>query len=108
MWKQALELLLNYDWPGNVRELENVLQAGIALAPDELITQEDLRLHTANTEVPTTDVTMSLEELEQRHIERVLQAVNGNRAAAARVLGIDRSTLYRKMGRIASSVAIRD
>jgi DNA-binding protein Fis len=51
---------------------------------------------------------MSLEELEQLHIERVLQAVDGNRTTAARVLGIDRSTLYRKMQRIAPSDAKRD
>ncbi len=99
----ALAALISFPFPGNVRELENVLQAAIALAPDELITEDDLRLHTATAEVPTTDVTMSLEELEHRHILRVLQAFNGNRAAAARALGIDRSTLYRKMSRIATN-----
>ncbi len=104
----ALAALMSFPFPGNVRELENVLQAAIALAPEELITEADLRLHADNTAAPTTDVTMSLDELEQRHIEQVLRAVNGNRTAAARVLGIDRSTLYRKMQRIAPSGAFRD
>ena len=104
----AVETLMSLPFPGNVRELENVLQAAIALAPGEIITKDDLRLHTDDTDAPTTDVTMSLEELERLHIERVLKAVNGNRTAAARVLGIDRSTLYRKMQYSASSDAIRD
>jgi len=104
----ALAALMSFPFPGNVRELENVLQAAIALAPGELITEDDLQFHTDGAAVPTTDVTMSLEELEQLHIERVLQAVDGNRTTAARVLGIDRSTLYRKMQRIAPSDAKRD
>ena len=104
----ALAALMSVSVPGNVRELENTLQAAIALAPDELITEADLRLHADTTAAPTTDVTMSLDELEKSHIERVLQAVSGNRTAAARVLGIDRSTLYRKMQRIAPSGALRD
>jgi two-component system response regulator HydG len=99
---------MSFPFPGNVRELENALQAAIALAPNELITEDDLRLHADDNTAPTTDVTMSLDELEQRHIERVLRAVNGNRTAAARVLGIDRSTLYRRMQRIASDDAFRD
>ncbi len=104
----ALATLMSFPFPGNVRELENVLQAAIALAPGEFITKDDLRLHTIGVDVPTTDVTMSLEELERLHIERVLSAVNGNRTAAARVLGIDRSTLYRKTQNFAPVDAKRD
>ena len=104
----ALTTLMSFSFPGNVRELENVLQAAIALAPGEFITKDDLRLHTIGADVPTTDVTMSLEELERLHIERVLHAVNGNRTAAARVLGIDRSTLYRKTHHNAPTDAKRD
>lgn len=104
----ALSALMSFGFPGNVRELENVLQAAIALAPGELITEDDLRLQTESPDTQATDVTLSLDELESLHIERVLQAVGGNRTAAARVLGIDRSTLYRKMQRIASTDAIRD
>jgi len=93
----ALAALMSFPFPGNVRELENVLQAAIALAPGESITEDDLQLHTDNARTPTTTATMSLDELEKLHIERVLKSVDGNRTAAARVLGIDRSTLYRKM-----------
>ena len=105
--RAALDALLTHSFPGNVRELENVLQAAIALAPGDLITEDDLRFHTDPAAAPTTDTGLSLEELERRHIERVLQAVAGNRNAAARVLGIDRSTLYRKMQRFATQDAKR-
>lgn len=104
----ALAALMTFGFPGNIRELENVLQAAIALAPGEIITEDDLRLHTSEIGGPTTDVNMSLDELERLHIERVLEAVDGNRAAAARILGIDRSTLYRKMQRNATDDALRD
>jgi Nif-specific regulatory protein len=104
----ALAALMSFSFPGNVRELENVIQAAIALAPGEFITKDDLRLHTDGADAPATDVTMTLDELEQLHIERVLQAVSGNRTAAARVLGIDRSTLYRKMQQNAPVDAKRD
>ena len=104
----ALAALMSFPFPGNVRELENVLQAAIALAPGESITEDDLRLHTDNASTPTTAATMSLDELEKLHIERVLKSVDGNRTAAARVLGIDRSTLYRKMRQNASNDAMCD
>jgi transcriptional regulator with PAS, ATPase and Fis domain len=105
---EALAALMSFPFPGNVRELENVLQAAIALAPGEHITEDDLRLHTESEPAPTTDVTMSLDELERLHIQRVLHTVGGNRTVAAQILGIDRSTLYRKMRRIAPNDAIRD
>ncbi|MEE4272674.1 MAG: sigma-54-dependent Fis family transcriptional regulator [Thermoanaerobaculales bacterium] len=105
---EALGALMSFPFPGNVRELENVLQSAIALAPGDIITEDDLRLQTGPVAGPTTDVTMSLDELEQLHIDRVLDAVDGNRTAAARILGIDRSTLYRKMQRNATVDAFRD
>jgi Nif-specific regulatory protein len=104
----ALAALMSFSFPGNVRELENVLQAATALAPADVITEDDLMLHTSGGEASGSELNLSLEELEQRHIGRVLESVNGNRQAAARVLGIDRSTLYRKLRRIAPSGAIRD
>lgn len=104
----ALAALMSFSFPGNVRELENALQAAIALAPTEVITEEDLRLQAGEGSGPITDLTMSLDELERLHIERVLQAVDGNRTAAARILGIDRSTLYRKLTQIATHDANRD
>jgi two-component system response regulator HydG len=106
--RDALAALMSFPFPGNVRELENVLQAAIALASADVISEDDLRFQTGDAAPPATDATLTLEELERLHIERVLQAVDGNRNAAARVLGIDRSTLYRKMQRFATDVAKSD
>jgi two-component system response regulator HydG len=99
---EAEQQLLGYDWPGNVRELENAMQAAVALASGGRIGLEELPTTVrarrgapaANTDRPTT-----LEEVERRHIEIVLKAVGWNKARAARKLGIDRATLYRKLSR---------
>jgi len=96
----ALSDLMTYPFPGNVRELENIIQAAVALAPGPVIGSGDLRLR--RDEVMDDDSLGTLEDLERRHIDRVLRAVDFNRQAAAQILGIDRSTLYRKMVRFAS------
>ncbi len=105
--REALAALMAHPFPGNVRELENVIQAAVALTPGDVITEQDLRLEPAGGEVTASSTLLPLEELEQRHIERVLRQVGGNRQEAARILGIDRSTLYRKMRRFASVDADR-
>ncbi len=107
--REALAALMDHPFPGNVRELENAIQAAVALAPGDTISVDDLRLEIEgrhSTTVPGG--LMSLEEMERRHIEQVLAAVDGNRQQAARILGIDRTTLYRKMQRFASFVAKRN
>jgi DNA-binding NtrC family response regulator len=98
---EAEQQLLGYDWPGNVRELENAMHAAVALASGGRIGLEELpttvrtrRGPPVSTERPTT-----LEEVERRHIEIVLKSVGWNKARAARKLGIDRATLYRKLSR---------
>lgn len=98
--------MLDYRWPGNVRELRNCVERAVALARFDQITVDDLpervrdstpdRLHRS---APEPDGLVSLEEVERRHIARVLEAVGGQRAAAAKVLGIDRKTLFRKLER---------
>jgi transcriptional regulator with PAS, ATPase and Fis domain len=98
----ALAALMGHPFPGNVRELENAIQAAVALAPDDEISTQDLRLEQDPGETPESSTRLSLAEVERRHIERVLRAVEGNRQEAARILGIDRSTLYRKMQRFAT------
>jgi Nif-specific regulatory protein len=105
--REALALLMTHPFPGNVRELENIVQAAVALAPGEVITEQDLRLEEAGGEPTGSPTLVPLRDIENRHIERVLQAVGGNRQEAARILGIDRSTLYRKMQRFASNDANR-
>ena len=100
----AAEKLLAYSWPGNVRELRNVIERALALTRYDSVTIEDLpdkiRDHRGGTvfiggDDPTELV--PLEEIENRYIEHVLQAVDHNRTQAARILGLDRKTLYRKL-----------
>jgi transcriptional regulator with PAS, ATPase and Fis domain len=100
--REALAALMTHPFPGNVRELENAIQAAIALAPEETITVDDLRLEIESRQDPSSGGLISLDEVERRHIENVLRAVDGNRQEAARILGIDRTTLYRKLQRFAS------
>jgi len=100
--REALAALMAHPFPGNVRELENAIQAATALAPENTITVDDLRLEIESTQDPGAGGLISLDEVERRHIENVLRAVDGNRQEAARILGIDRTTLYRKLQRFAS------
>ena len=100
--QEALAALMSHPFPGNVRELENAIQAAIALAPGETITSDDLRLDIEGGHETPTPGLLSLNEVERRHIESVMQAVEGNRQEAARILGIDRTTLYRKLQRFAA------
>jgi two-component system response regulator HydG len=102
----AAERLLAYDWPGNVRELMNCIERAVALARfDELAVDdlpEKIRTHRATHVLVTGDdptELIPLEEVERRYILRVLQAVSNNKRLAARVLGVDRKTLYRKLER---------
>jgi len=97
--------LLAYDWPGNVRELRNVMARAVALTRHDHLMLEDLPPQVTTTEKGTTRIPeldsdaplMRLGEVERRYIERVLDEVAGNRSVAARILGIDRKTLYRKL-----------
>jgi two-component system response regulator HydG len=100
------ERLLAYAWPGNVRELRNCIERAIALARFEELTVEDLPPKVRDykpsfvviaTEDPTDLVTM--EEVERRYVQRVMEAVGQNKTQAAKVLGFDRTTLYRKLER---------
>jgi two-component system response regulator HydG len=104
------ERLLAYDWPGNVRELENCVERAVALARFEELALEDLperiRTYRPDRFVMTADEVeeiLSLEELERRYIARALKLLNGNKARAAQLLGVDRRTLYRRLGKYATS-----
>jgi two-component system response regulator AtoC len=94
--------LLAYRWPGNVRELENSMNAAMALASEGHIGFDELPTRVRaqrGTQSAPSDPPPSLEDVERRHIELVLRAVGWNKARAARKLGIDRATLYRKLAR---------
>jgi two-component system response regulator HydG len=97
---QAMEVLQSYAWPGNVRELANTVERLLILSPRETIDVDDLpeNLHVRKPPAATTDERdLSLAEVERRHILRVLDATGGNMSAAAKRLGVDRGTLYRKV-----------
>jgi two-component system response regulator HydG len=102
----AAARLLSYPWPGNVRELQNCLERAVALALFDEIGVDDLpeavREHASlPCPAPADDPAelLTLEELERRHVLRVLASHGGNRTAAARILGLDRTTLWRKLER---------
>ena len=95
----ALEVLLAYDWPGNVRQLENTIERIVLFSRGSVVGPDDLPivLQSVRRETPAGlfEDLPSLEQVERRYIEHVLQAVGRNRTRAADVLGIDRRTLYR-------------
>jgi two-component system response regulator HydG len=99
----ASERMMTYEWPGNVRELGNCIERAAALARFDEIQVEDLpekirssrhKLTLSGTDMPEL---LTLEEIERRHVLRVLEACDGNRTDAAKMLGLDRKTLYRKL-----------
>ena len=97
----AMERLRRHPWPGNVRELENVVERALVLGVGQVIEVDDLpeTLKVAVSRNPGMRVGRPLAEVEREHILKTLRAVDGNKSAAARVLGLDRKTLYRKIGR---------
>jgi two-component system response regulator HydG len=102
----AAAKLLAYPWPGNVRELMNCVERAVALTRHEQIVVEDLperiQNHRASQLVLGGDdpsELLPMDEVEKRYILRVLDAVAGNKTAAARILGFERKTLYRKLER---------
>ena len=104
----AMEQMLRYRWPGNVRELKNVVERAVVLARGEIIEMEDLALSKLSTAGDTAEIVpsssnsfepMSLEELERRQILATLNATSWNKSQTARILGIERSTLDRKIDR---------
>jgi two-component system, NtrC family, response regulator AtoC len=98
-------LLMQYRWPGNVRELENAIERAVSLSHGPLLTPDDLPASLHRTEMPSKDATgtidhsdegnLTLEEIEKRHLIRVLKETKGNKVKASKILGIDRRTLYR-------------
>jgi len=101
---ETMVLLKEYRWPGNVRELENAVERAVSLSHGPLVTPDDLPesirtaapLEAKSTSASDGDeVCLTLEEVEKRHLIRVLKEMKGNKVKAAKILGIDRRTLYR-------------
>jgi two-component system response regulator HydG len=99
------ERFLSYSWPGNVRELQNCVERAVTLTAHEKLVVEDLperiRAYRSDDVLIASrnpSELVSLDVVEQRYIHRVLEATGGNKTLAARILGLDRKTLYRKLG----------
>jgi len=96
----AMRRLIAYDWPGNVRELENAIERAVAMGTGPIVHVGDLpsNLHYPSSErAPDKDELLPMEELERRAILRTLRETGGDKLAAARMLGIGKTTLYRKL-----------
>jgi DNA-binding NtrC family response regulator len=100
---QAMECLLSHRWPGNIRELQNAMQHAVILCRGNRITPADLPGGVGDAEKTSPNLEeiasrrMKLEELEYQYIRAVVASARGNKSEAAAILGIDRTTLYRKL-----------
>jgi len=98
--EEAMRRLIAYDWPGNVRELENAIERAVALGSGPIVHMADLPSnlqYPSSERVPEKDEILPLEELERRAILRTLRETGGDKLSAARILGIGKTTLYRKL-----------
>ncbi len=104
----ALELLTKYNWPGNVRELQHVVERAVILSGSELVGVQDIQLsslgdpqfdHIPDPAQQRSFRELTLEVLEQEYIMATLEQTNWNKSQAAQILGIERSTLDRKLKR---------
>ncbi|MBZ5702826.1 MAG: sigma-54 dependent transcriptional regulator [Acidobacteriia bacterium] len=96
----AMQRLMAYDWPGNVRELENAIERAVALGSGPIVHVADLPsnlIYPTGDRAPEREELLPLEELERRAILRTLRQTGGDKLATARLLGIGKTTLYRKL-----------
>ncbi len=105
----AIDRLLEYPWPGNVRELENVIERGIILCNSNSLAASDMLFRSHSVSKPISakiengkeaGLPETLEQIEREKIESAMRAAGGNKAVAAKALGINRSTLYYRLKRM--------
>jgi len=105
---EAIEAMQAYHWPGNIRELRNVIERAVVLSQEDMIDAHELSLshlaspgdsHTGRSPLAGPFTPMTIEEMERRHVLATLEAVGGNKTKAATILGIERSTLDRKLAK---------
>lgn len=94
--------MATYPWPGNIRELENVIGNACMMAEGKFLDIDDLpdRLQHEFSGLTADENLLSLEEVQKRHILRVLDLVGGNKSRAAEILGVGRATIYELLGRM--------
>ena len=109
---EAMELLGKYSWPGNIRELENTMERAVALARQQILTPDDLPTEVREGRVPNWSTDLSdeeqsffagsptLDEVQKRYVQYVLHRAQGNISRAAKILDIDRRSLYRMIKRL--------
>jgi len=104
MEPEAVACLTHYQWPGNIRELQNAISRAVILGRNNRIMRGDLPAKIAGEESGLISVEeavsrrLTIDQLEREYARAVLASVGGNKSEAALVLGIDRKTLYRKLG----------
>jgi len=112
----SVDVLVKNKWPGNVRELENAIERAVILTESDTIQPADLLQYDYRTAMRSEqegagsdadDGDLTLAEVEKRHVEHILRRTGGNRGLAARRLGIDRKTLWRKINKYKIRVADR-
>ncbi len=93
----GLTTLMRYDWPGNVRELRNILERALVVSSGSVLQAADIGLSGSPRQPDQPEPAVTLEEIERRHIAAILHQAGGNVTHAARILDIDRVTLYNKI-----------
>lgn len=101
---EAMKMLMSYDWPGNVRELENCVERACTMSSGPVLHPNDLSSAVQNSQLPMiqnsvgkTGSIIPIAELERQAILKTIEQLNGDKLAAARMLGIGKTTLYRKL-----------
>jgi len=95
--REAMDEMMLHEWPGNVRELENAIERAVVIGKERKVRSQDLPFF--NTSAPVCFPESSLKEVERTHILNILETHQWNIARSARILGVDRSTLYAKIKR---------
>jgi DNA-binding NtrC family response regulator len=101
---EAAACMTHYPWPGNIRELQNAVSRAVILCRNNRITRDDLPAKVAGEESVAINIEeavsrrLTIDQLEREYSRAVLASVGGNKSEAAGILGIDRKTLYRKLG----------
>lgn len=95
--QEVAQIFLNYDWPGNVRDLRNLLREILITTDQEIIYSEHIHLNSQSNSHKNSEKILTLAEMEQQYIYKILQLTGYNKKQTAKLLGISLNTLKRKM-----------